>query len=261
MSIARNYPDKTWQPRPGAARPLARVWSMAKFDVVTTLRNGEQLLLTLVIPLILLYSLTRFEIGTLSSVSSINSVTPSIIALAVMSTAFTSLAISVGFDRRAGALKLLGVTPLSRVNLVVARVMGVLVIEVIQIAVIGVVALLLGWQPQGSIPVVIALLLLGTLAFGVWGVALAGILRAEGTLAAANGIYLLLLLGGGIVIPTSQLPGIWGEFAELLPSGALADGLRATLIYGADPGFMPYFVMVGWLIAGVLLANRTFRWE
>lgn len=262
MTIQRQYPVGTWTPSPGAASPARRIRGQAFSDVRSTLRNGEQLLLTMVIPLVLLVGLSLFDVvPTEPGQSAIEVVTPSIIALAVMSTAFTSLAIATGFDRRSGALKLLGTTPLTRGQLVTARACGVLAIETVQIVLIVIVAVALGWRPTGNPAAAVVLVILGTLAFATWGVSLAGVLRAEATLAVANGVYLLLMLGGGVVIPQSSFPPAMATFVSLLPSGALAGGLREALSVGGGWPVVAMAVLIGWGAAGYLVAARTFRWD
>ena len=250
-----------FSPAPGASSAIRRVRSQTVLELGTALRNGEQLLLTLGIPLILLIALTVVPILDLGTSARIDIVTPGILALAVMSTAFTGLAIATGFDRRSGALKFLGATPLSRGQLLAAKFLAVLVTEVLQVALIAAVAFVLGWHPQGSPLTVIVLLLAGTAAFCSLGFALSGVLRAEATLAVANAIYLLLLLGGGVVIPTDRLPAAWAAIASGLPSGALADGLRSVLISGATLPWSCVAVLALWTVIGVIVALKTFRWE
>lgn len=261
MTVAREYAVGSLTPDAGASAPAARVRAQLRHDVAATLRNGEQLLLTMIIPLVLLVALSLFDVLGSGGVAE---ATPSIVALAVMSTAFTSLAIGTGFDRRSGALKLLGTTPLTRGELVTARVLSVLVIEVVQVAAIVVVALLLGWRPDVSpavaLPATVLLVVLGTAAFGTWAVVMAGALRAEATLAAANGVYLLLMLGGGVVVPQESLPGPWAAFVSLLPSGALAQGLRDVLLAGTGIPWRACLVLLVWAVAGFAIARRTFRW-
>ena len=250
-----------YSPAPGAASAGRRVRSQTVLELGTTLRNGEQLLLTLGIPLILLVALTVVPILDLGTSARIDVVTPGILALAVMSTAFTGLAIATGFDRRAGALKFLGSTPLSRGQLLTAKFFAVVVTEVVQVALITAVALLLGWHPHGSPFEVVTLLLMGTAAFCSLGFALSGLLRAEATLAVANAIYLLLLLGGGVIIPTDRLPAAWSAIASGLPSGALANGLRTVLITGATLPWSCVAILAVWTVIGVIVAVKTFRWE
>lgn len=262
MTISRSYADGTWAPAAAPATARQRVAAQAAADVRATLRNGEQLLLTLVIPLALLVGLTLFDVvPTAAGQSNIDVVAPSVIALAVMSTAFTSLAIATGFDRRSGALKLLGTTPLTRVELVTARALSVVVIELVQLLLIAAVAVALGWRPSGSPIAAVVLVVLGTAAFATWGVALAGLLRAEATLAVANGIYLILLLAGGVVVPQSVYPAPLAAVVSLLPSGALAGGLRSALEVGGGWPVAAMAVLTAWAVAGYLVAARTFRWE
>src|SRR6202042_2131760 len=201
------------------------------------LRNGEQLTLTLVIPLLLL---AAFSLEPLISFGGgytrIDFLTPGVIALAIMSTAFTSQAIATGFERRYGVLKRLGATPLSRAGLIAAKTLTVIGVELLQAVIILLVALALGWSPDASpaaIVVVPLLILLGTAAFSGLALLMAGTLRAEATLAAANLVYIVLLGVGGVVFPLTKFPGPARPVLELLPTGALSTGLRDVLQHGA----------------------------
>ena len=192
----------------------------------------------------------------------VDTLTPGVLALAVMSTAFTSLAIATGFERRYGVLKRLGSSPLPRSGLLAGKVGSLLLVESMQVVVLVVAALLLGWTPDVTVTGVVsavAVVLVGTAAFASLGLLLAGALRAEATLAAANLVYLLLMAGGGVVIPSSSY-GAFGSFLELLPSGALGNGLRTALMEGATP-VVPLLVLAAWAAAGTALTSRTFKWE
>ncbi|TAK69764.1 MAG: ABC transporter permease [Actinomycetota bacterium] len=251
------------QPSPGAAPAGRMVWSQARFELRLLLRNGEQVLLTLVIPLVLLVVLSNVgvvDLGAPGTGRRVDVVTPGILALAVISTAFTAQAIALGFDRRSGVLRLLATTPLPRWALVGGRTLAVLAIECLQVAVIVVVALLLGWHPQGSPVAVVGLLVAGTAAFSAWGIALAGLLRAEATLAVANAVYLVFLLGGATVIPLASLPAGLANVVRWLPSAALGDGLREVLVFG-NPATAQIGLLLLWAAGGALLAARTFRWD
>lgn len=246
-------------PSPAAAPTLARWWAQSRLEWRLLMTNGEQILLTLIIPIAVLLGVTRLGLAT------IDEATPGVMALAILSTAFTATAISTGFERRSGVLKFLGATPLARSGLLVGKTTATLAVIVVQVVLISAVALALGWAPQVTQPVALALaVVLGTVALGSWGFALAGLLRAEATLAVANGIFLLLLFAGGTVLPTDRLPDAMGAVVQLLPSAALGDALRTLL--GAPPGAsgLPttsLFVLAVWAIAGILLSIRTFRWE
>lgn len=248
-------------PAPGAA-PLPRmIISQAGYEFRAVLRNGEQLLLTLIIPVVLLALFSATSLVDLGAGRRVDFLAPGILALAVMSTAFTGQAIGTGFERRYGVLKRLGATPLPRGGLIAAKTLSVVAVEAVQAAVVCAVALALGWHPHGDPASVFALLVLGTAAFSGFGLLMAGTLRAEATLAAANLVYILLLVLGGVVFPLDRFPGGVRSALELLPISALSEGLRQVLQHGAAFPGKPLAVLAVWAVAGLALAARFFRWE
>lgn len=255
------FPAGTFTPRPGAGRPARMLAVHARTEFLVTVRHPEQLLLTLLIPMALLVGLSTLDLLDVpAGLERVDTVTPRVFALAVMSAAFTGQAIALGFDRRYGVLKRLAATALPRWVLVVGRLAGLLGVVAAQLVLLGAVALLLGWRPSAAgllwaLPTV----LLGTLAFGALGVLLGGALRAEIVLALANALWFVLLLAGGIVLAPSQLPGTLGDIVRLLPSGALAEALHDALAYGSAPGWGPLAVMAAWTVAAGAAAIRTVR--
>jgi ABC-2 type transport system permease protein len=225
------------------------------------LRNGEQVGLTLVIPLLLLFFFNLPLLYSLGVPRRIEFVAPSIIALAVMSAAFTGLAIGTGFERKYAVLKRLGATALPRSVLVGGKTLSVLLLELVQVVLIGGAALALAWHPHGNPLAVLLLIVLGTAAFGGLGLLLAGTLRAEVTLAAANLVWLVLLFAGGIAIPLSKYPHAVARVLQYLPSAALSDGLHHVLEDGA--GIPPHdaLTLLAWLLLALPAAARWFRWE
>jgi ABC-2 type transport system permease protein len=251
-------------PAPGAAPRSKIIAAQAGLELRTLLRNGEQLLLTLIIPVLLLVVFSSEALISVGHGHRIDFIAPGILALAVMSTSFTSLAIGTGFERRYGVLKRLGATPLSRSGLVAAKAVTVLTVEAGQIVLIVIVSALLGWRPViTAVSVLSALLVIvvGSAAFSGLAMLMAGTLRAEATLAAANLIYLLLLGVGGVVFPLSKFPVDARPVLRLLPSGAMSDGLRSVLRYGAGLPVRDLVVLAMWAVVGIGLAARTFRWE
>ncbi|MFD5328679.1 ABC transporter permease [Streptomyces sp. NPDC127092] len=228
------------------------------------LRNGEQLLLTVIIPSLLLVLFSTVDIvdtGTATGAGkAVDFLAPGVLALAVMSTAFTGQAIATGFERRYGVLKRLGASPLPRWALMTAKTLSVLVTEVLQVVLLTVIALALGWSPQGSPLAVLALLVLGTAAFSGLGLLMAGTLKAEATLAAANLVFLLLLVGGGVIVPLEKF-GAAGDVLALLPISALSDGLRDVLQGGAGMPWGDALILAVWAVVGLGAAARFFRWE
>lgn len=260
-------PDKLEQRKldlsaaPGAA-PLSRqVAAQASMETRLLLRNGEQLLLAVVIPVIALAGgvAAAERMGVDLDHPAVDVLAPGVLALAVMSTAFVSLAISTGFDRRYGVIKRLGASPLPRHGLLLGKVAALLLVEVLQVALISAVAQAFGWDPEPGWIAAAATVAAGTAAFASLGLLMAGVLRAEATLAAANLVYLLLLAGGGVVLPSSSY-GPLEPVVRWLPSGALGDGLRAALIDGRTD-VAGLVVLLGWAVVGAALTARTFRWE
>jgi ABC-2 type transport system permease protein len=218
------------------------------------------LLLVALIPVVLLVAFSTTHIVDITG-SRVDFVVPGILALAVMSTAFTGQAIATGFERQYGVLKLLGATALPRWVLLVAKTFGVLLVELVQVALVVAVGLALGWRPHGNPLAVIALLVLGTAAFSGLGLLMAGTLRAEATLAAANLVYVVLLVVGGIVFPLSKFPAGARHVFEWLPVTALSQGLRDVLRVGSGVPAHDWIVLAAWAVAALTAAALTFRWD
>ncbi|GAA2359036.1 ABC transporter permease [Saccharopolyspora halophila] len=253
------FPEGTFRPAPGRGRAGRMLAAQTRIEALLIVRHGEQALLTLIIPLALLIGLSALHIGDLPD-PRVDSVFPRIMALAVMSTAFTGQAIALGFDRRYGVLKRLSATALPRWTLISGRVLATLLVVALQAVVLGATALALGWTPSpvGLAPALV-MLVLGSLAFGAAGVLVGGSMRAEIVLAVANAIWFLLLLAGGLALPASDLPGPVGTLAGFLPSGALAEVLDATLTHGGLPGATPVLVLLAWFAACGAVAMKTTR--
>ncbi len=250
-----------YTPQPGAA-PLPRmIGAQAALETKMLLRNGEQLLLTVVIPALLLLLFGAVDIVDTGTGKAVDFLAPGILALAVMSTAFTGQAIATGFERRYGVLKRLASSPLPRWGLMTAKTASVLVTEALQVALLTGIAFALGWSPHGNPFAVLLLLLLGTAAFSGLGLLMAGTLKAEATLAAANLVFLLLLVGGGVIVPLDKFPSGAQDVLALLPISALSDGLRDVLQHGAGMPWGNLGILAVWAVVGLAAAGRFFRWE
>ncbi|WUA29967.1 ABC transporter permease [Streptomyces canus] len=250
-----------YTPKPGAA-PLGRmIATQAVLETKMLLRNGEQLLLTVVIPTLVLVLFSSVDIIDTDEGKAVDFLTPGVLALAVMSTAFTGQAIATGFERRYGVLKRLASSPLPRWGLMTAKTASVLVTEILQVILLTVIAFALGWSPHGNPFAVLLLLILGTAAFSGLGLLMAGTLKAEATLAAANLVFLLLLVGGGVIVPLDQFSQNTQDVLRLLPITALSDGLRDVLQHGAGVPWGDLGILTVWAVAALALAGRFFRWE
>jgi ABC-2 type transport system permease protein len=243
----------------GASRGRQLVAQGSK-ELRLMLRNGEQLVLTIIIPTILLILFASAPIADLPK-PRIDFLVPGVLALAVMSTAFTGQAIGTGFERRYGVLRRLGTTPLPRWTLLLAKTCSVICVELLQVTLLCLVGLAYGWSPHGNALTVIGLLLLGTLAFSSLGLLMAGTLRAEATLAAANLVYLVLLVLGGVAFPLTDFSAGLRHVLRLLPIAALTDGLRVVLRSGGSPSLRDWVTLLVWTAVGAGAAARWFRWD
>jgi len=257
--------DLNLSPAPEPASATQRIWSQSLYEFRLLMRNGEQVLLTLVIPILLTVGLAKTGVVDLGAAASgyprIQTVVPGVLALAVLSSAFTAQAISVGFDRRYGVLTFIGTTPLGRAGLVAGKTVAIGLIVIGQVLIIGIVGALLGWRPQGSIVFALALIALGVAAFSGLALLMAGTLRAEATLAGANLVFVLLLFGGGTIIAPDQYPNGAEQVVQLLPTAALAQGLRLVLRDGQAPTLQMWLVLAIWAFGAIAAATRFFRWD
>lgn len=257
-----NTPDSTRTDTTSAAAAsrTSRWLAQARFETETTLRHGEQLLVALVLPVLALVALALSGTPDLGPGRRIDLAAAGVLALAVVSTAFTGQAIATGFDRRHGVLRFLGATPLGREGLLAGKLGAVALVIGLQLILLGALAAVLGWrpEPQGLLPALITVVL-GAAAFLSLAMLLAGTVRAEAVLALAN-LAWVLLLGLGILLPTERLPGALAAVAALLPSGALGDGLRQALADGQWP-LGQWLVLIAWTCVSGAAAARWFRWS
>jgi ABC-2 type transport system permease protein len=241
---------------------MRRTFLQTRSEASLVVRNGEQLLLTLVIPVLLLVFFSVVDVLPSGTQEPVDFLLPGIVALAVMSTSMVSLGIATGFERTYTVLKRLGATPLTRGELVAAKMLSVAAVEVLQLVILVPLGVLLGWQTGGGTAILaLPAVLLGTAAFSGIGLTLAGTLRGEINLAAQNGLYLVLLLLGGMVIPMSSLPGPLRTVCEYLPSSALADVMRDSLTGAGNRPGLSWVVLAAWAVVAPVTAARTFRWH
>ena len=248
-----------------AAAPATQaVAAQLAMELRLTARRGENLLALLGIPVAVLLFFGAVPVLGASTTGSVETLLPGVLALAVISASFVNLGIATAYERSYGVLKRLGGTPLTRSGLVAAKMGGVAIVEIGQVALLCMLAAIaFGWAPgPGWSPLTVGVaLVLGTIAFAGLGLLLAGTLRAEGTLAVANGLYLVFMLVGGVIVPLDRLPGALATIASLLPSGALTTLLQSGLGAAAVDTTGPLLVLSAWAVGGAGLAARWFRWD
>jgi ABC-2 type transport system permease protein len=236
--------------------------ALTGWELRVALRRGENLLVTLVIPAAVLVFLSSVAVLPAAG-RSVDVLLPGTLALGIVATAFVSLGIATAYERHYGVLKRLGGAPLPRGAIVIAKLLAVLVIETVQVLLLtGIAWVALGWRPTvaPAAGLLLLALALGTVAFGGLGLAMAGRLRAEATLGVANGLFLAVLLAGGIIVPAAELPAPLAAVASVLPAAPLAALFGAGLgSASVDTGAVA--LLAAWAIAGSGLAATGFRWE
>ena len=244
------------------ASPVAVTLAQTAMELRLSLRRGENLLVTILIPAAVLVFFVSVDLLPDGSGRPVDFLLPGSIALAVIATGLVSLGIATAYERQYGVLKRLGGSPLTRSNLVIAKIGAVLAVEAFQVALLVVIGVALGWSPGAgtSLALLVLVLVLGTAVFTGLGLLLAGALRAEVTMAFANGLFLATMLLGGIIVPLDRLPGAVAGVAAWFPGAALAEGLRIAFGAAGDL-WSPLAILTAWSVAAVVLAVRTFRWE
>jgi ABC-2 type transport system permease protein len=240
---------------------LRAVLAQARVELALTLRRGESVLLSLGIPVLLLVFFSTVDVLPTGRRHPVDFLAPGVLALAVMSTAMVGLGIATGFERQYGVLKRLGATPLGRPALLAAKTIAIVAVEALQVALLVLVAALLGWDPGGTVGLALLAMLLATVGFAGLGLLMAGTLRGEMVLAVANGLYLVLLLLGGMVIPLGKLPSGLRAVARVLPAAALSDALHGAFDAGSHVPGRAWLVLAVWAVAAPAVAAATFRWE
>ncbi|MFC8304722.1 ABC transporter permease [Specibacter sp. NPDC057265] len=247
-----------------ASRPATlgrRILNQGRYETATMLRNGEQLVLMVVMPLLGLFALVATPLLDGMGHSRIALATPGILALCALSTSFTGQGIATGFDRRYGVLRYLSTTPLGRGGLIAGKGLAVLSALGLQLALISVVALFLGWRPPvAGVLLAIPLLILGAAAFTAIGLLIAGTVRPEATLAITNLGWILFAAVGGIVLPAGKFSDTLAGVVQWLPSGALGNVMRAALLE-STLDVAGLIVLLAWTAVATVAAVKWFKWN
>lgn len=253
---AGRFEPGTFTPNPRPAPRRRMLAAQSKMELTLLLRNGEQLLLTMFIPVTLLIGLTLLPFGDFGT-ERVATIVPAVMTVAVMSTAFTGQAIAVGFDRRYGALKRLGATALPKWGVIAGKSIAVLIVVVAQSVLLGLIGVALGWRPTlGGLALGAVVIAVGTVTFATMGLLLGGTLRAEIVLALANIAWFAMLGVGSIVLADDSVPGVVRMIARLVPSGAMAETLEQGVVGHVD--VFGLVVLAVWAAVCGFWASRRF---
>ena len=255
-----HFPRGTFapDPRPNAVGPMLA--AQFGLELKLLLRNGEQLLLTMFIPITLLIGLTLLPLGNFGAGPRVTVFVPAIMALAVISTAFTGQAIAVAFDRRYGALKRLGATALPVWGIIAGKSLAVVTVVALQSILLGGIGFALGWRPAPlGLLLGAAVIALGTATFAALGLWLGGTLRAEIVLAVANLAWFVFAGFAALTLENDLVPTAMRWAARLTPSGALTEALSQAMTVSVD--WFGLGVLAGWGGLAAVCALRWFRFS
>ncbi len=235
-----------------SAPSVGRSWpwlasAHARWVIRTTWRNGEQLLLLVVIPIAAYFALTRTDV--------LSSSNPPLIVTTVMvvlASGFTSPAISLAFDRRYGSFALIGTTPLPRSAVIAGTVVAIALGTLVALGVLMGVGALIAPAGVTNVSLVVLAALLGLLAVVPWAFVLGGTARSESVLVIANGIFVLATLFAGVLVPADDLP--YGAVVSWFPPGAMVEFATHASVSAA-------VALAAWGLVGAAVATRTFRWR
>lgn len=212
-----------------------------RLDARLWLRNGEQLLLIVGLPLLgLLFGIDRVHVLGITE----DDFAVGVIGAAVFASAFTGQAILTAFDRRSGALVVLGSGPLGRSGLLLARSLLSFIIALAQCLLLVLVAIAMG-VPAAALQRVAWNLLAVPVYVGM-ALAMAGTMRAERVLATANLVVVIATMFGGFFTAATGV-------ATLLPTAAITALSGHALLPALS-------VLSAWGVAGWLIVLRRFNW-
>jgi ABC-2 type transport system permease protein len=246
-------------------------------DVKEFVRSREQMIFIFAFPMIFLVLFGSVfsgqELGN-SGVTFPQYFMAGMIASGILNTGFQSLAISISIDRQEDVLKRVFATPLPATSFFAAKILQMLIVSIIQIAILvalGVVLYGVELPTEGSTWLTFAwVFLLGTGASTTVGIAMSSLLRnGKAASAILTPIVLVLQFTSGVFLVFTELPTFLQRFAEFFPLKWLAQGMRSVFlpesfqvaeVRGSWEHPTAALVMTIWLIVGLVIAVRTFRW-
>ncbi len=193
--------------------------------------------------------------------------TAGIIAYAVMTSAFSTLAVAIVARRERGELKRLRGTPVSPWTFMVAQVLRtVATVAAMVVALLLIGSLAFGVHIPGETAAgFVIYLVLGTATMCTLGIGLTAITPTEEVASTvAPFAAVILSFVSGVFIPINTLPNWLQQVGQIFPLYHLADGLQNTLFHvtsGIGLQASNITNLLVWGAAGLIVAVRRFKWE
>ena len=210
------------------------------------------------------FSLTTDQVED-DSLESIQYYTPGLMGWAIASGATFGAATNLVVWRRNGLLRRLRLAPIPTRSVVLARVAVSIAIAIVQAAIfVGVGVALFGLRLTGSWPMIVPLLVCGTLAFMAIGLLAGAVARSEeSAVGIANFVVLPMAFLSGSFFPLDGAPGYVTAISKVLPLKHLNDGMLDTMVRGEGPSsaVVPMLILLGFAVVVTAIASRLFRWD
>ena len=190
-------------------------------------------------------------------------VAPGIIAMVVMMALMTGLPHAISYEKDMGTLDGMLTAPINRLSIILGKVMAQTIRGMIQGFIILLLAVVLfGVVIEGSILLVIALIILTVFSFVGLGILITSFTDKEetATMVMMTLMFPMMFLSG-VFFPLQQMPGYMQTFAHFLPLTYATAALRKVMVLGADIPAVgtEILILVGFGIVLLLIAVPMFK--
>ena len=247
-----------------------------KMEIIQFSRQKEAVVFTIFFPVILLAIFGSVFKDTIApGVTFSQYFVAGMIASGLVNTGFQNIAINIPMERDLGAIKRLRGTPLPITSYFIGKAISVfasMAVQVIILLIIGTAFFGLNMPTEPSKWLTFTwVLILGTTSSTALGVAFSAVPKnGRGASAIVSPVVIVLQFFSGVFFVFTQLPGWMQQVAAIFPLKWLTQGMRSVFLpdtFAAQEVAASWesgrtaLILFAWLIAGLFLAVKTFRWE
>ena len=248
----------------------------SKLELKQFLRQRESVVFTLFFPVILLFIFgSVFQDTIAPGVTFSQYFVAGMIASGLVNTGFQQLAITIPMERDDGTLKRLRGTPMSVTSYFIGKALLVTILMIIQTALLlffGTVLFGLNLPTDmNSWWTFTWLIILGSACSTVLGIAFSVVPKTgRGASAVVSPVVIVLQFFSGVFFVFTDLPGWMQQVAAIFPLKWMTQGMRSVFlpdsfalreVAGTWETERTFLILMAWLIAGIFLSIRTFKWS
>ena len=247
-----------------------------QMEIIQFTRQKEAVVFTIFFPVILLAIFGSVFKNTIApGVTFSQYFVAGMIASGLVNSGFQNIAINIPLERDMGAIKRLRGTPLPITSYFIGKAISVfasMAVQVIILLIIGTAFFGLNLPTEPSKWLTFTwILILGTACATALGVAFSAVPKnGRGASAIVSPVVIVLQFFSGVFFVFTQLPGWMQQVAAIFPLKWLTQGMRSVFLpdsFASQEVAKSWesgrtaLILIAWLIAGLLLAVKTFRWE